>query len=138
MNEEIEKVCWHCYSDNAHFAIILEIINELKRKKISSSFKNILERLHVGSEIPEISEDQLKEVLNFAEKNNYIDHKSYKGNISYKLNDNYQLGECITCGEQIEESFKITPSIDQNLNQNFNEYVDIKTFQTLLHEVNSL
>ena len=137
-----EKVCWSCFCEDAHYAIIIEIIAELKKKKISSSFKNILERLHVGNEIPDISEELLGDVLDFAEKNDYVDIKTYKGNISYKVSDNYWQGECVTCGELIENSFTPPSNIkdkDQTFNnRNFHEYVDIKTFQILSEEVNAL
>ena len=137
-NEFPERVCWDCYCEDSNFAIILQIIAELKKKRISSSFKNILERLHVGKEIPEISEELLGDVLDFAEKNNYIDIRTYKGNIYYKVSDNYLQGDCITCSETIEDSLTAPPAIkDKNQNVN-NAYVDIKTFQILSQEVDLL
>ena len=137
-NEVPERVCWDCYCEDSNFAIILEIIAELKKKGISSSFKNILERLHVGQEIPEISEEILGDVLDFAEKNNYIDIKTYKGNTSYKVSDNYLQGDCVTCSESIEDCF-LAPSSIKHKNQNINnQYVGIKTFQILSQEVDVL
>ena len=140
-NEVPEKVCWSCYCEDAHYAIIIEIIAELKKKKISSSFKNILERLHFGNEKPEISEELLGDVLDFAEKNDYVVIKTYKRNISYKVSENYWQGDCVTCGDSIENSLTPPTIKDENQtfnNQNFHAYVDIKTFQVLSQEVTAL
>ena len=151
MSENLhQRVCWNCYGENTNFSIILEIINGLKHRHIASSQKNILERLKIGSELPEISVDQLNEVLLFAEKNKYIGVTTYKNNLSYKVNKDYLQGECVTCGELIENSVEETPSDTENHSLNLNdqsndgiyenqgediyknEYVDIRSFQILL------
>ena len=69
--------------ENTNFSIILEIINGLKHRHIAASQKNILERLNVGNEVPEISADQFNEVLLFAERKKYTDVKTCKNNLSY-------------------------------------------------------
>ena len=151
-----QRVCWNCYGENTNFSIILEIINGLKHRHIASSQKNILERLNIGSEVPEISAEQLNEVLLFAQKNKYIELKTYKNNLSYRVNTDYLIGECVSCGDLIENSVEGTPSDTENNISHINdegtdgiyrnqqediyknEYVNIKSFQILLNEVNSL
>ena len=141
MVDQLEKICWHCYGDNSHYVVTLEVINDLKRKKIKSSFDNINERLNVGNEIAAITEETLHEVLDFAEKNNYISAKSYRKSISYKVNDDYMDGECAACGSLIADSMKILyadletakEDVDDSLD---NDYFDI--FQLLVEDVTSL
>ena len=106
-----------------------------KKKKISSTFTNILDRINVGDEALEIAEDELQEILTFAERNSYISSKTYRNNISYKVNDNYLRGDCGVCGEEIKGGLVAT--LCQSQNQNI-EYVNLQTFQTLKEELNSL
>ena len=132
MNEQDERVCWKCYDGNSHLVVILDIINELKKKKISSNFNNLLERINVGDEVPEISEDLLKEVLNFAEENGFIISHTYKGNISYKVNDKLK-GEYCSCGEPLSSKLAISsPGF------NFSDHVDMPSFKTLVDDVKML
>ena len=143
MDDEHEKICWLCFGDNSHYVVILDIINDLKSKKIKTSFDIIHERLKVGLEIAAITEETLQEVLLFAEKSNYISTKSYKKSISYKVNDDYMDGECAACGSLIADSMKIIFADIETAKEDFNgylnnDYLNIKTFQTLVDDVNSL
>ena len=135
MDEEEGRVCWKCYGENDHLIVIFNVINELKKKKISSTFTNILDRINVGDEALEIAGDELQEILTFAERNSYISSKTYRNNISYKVNDNYLRGDCAVCGEEIKGG--LVASLSQLQNQNI-EYVNLQTFQTLKEELNSL
>ena len=136
MDEEEGRVCWKCYGENDHLVSIFNVINELKKKKISSTFKNISDRINVGDEALEITENELLEILTFAERNSYVDSKTYRNNISYKVNDKYSGGDCAVCGEEIKGG--LVASLRESNNQENTEYINLQTFQSLQQEVNSL
>ena len=110
-----------CTQKNAH----------AHRKKISSSFQNILERLNVGDESNVITEDLLEEIVAYATKCQYICTSSYKNNISYRINEKDIEFECIVCGE------KLSPYTENFLKRTV-EYVDRETFESLANEIYDL
>ena len=54
--------CWQCYKHNISFSVV-NVIDDLKRKKISSNFNNILDRMNAGEEQALLTKDDLREIL---------------------------------------------------------------------------
>ena len=47
---EKEVICWQCSEHHINFTYVLNVIAELKKKKISANLKNIEERLNAGED----------------------------------------------------------------------------------------
>ena len=125
--------CWQCYKHNVSFAYVLNIINDLKRKKISSNNNNILDRMNAGEEHNHLSNDDLREILDYASKATYVSSHTYNDNVSYRINDKQIDGECSKCGEKLcnftPETFPAKKGVD---------YVDHHVFESLAKEVSIL
>ena len=125
--------CWQCYKDNVSFAYVLNIISDLKRKKISSNNNNILDRMNAGEEHNHLSNDDLREILDYASKAKYVSSHTYNDNVSCRINDKQIDGECSKCGEKLcnftPETFPGKKEVD---------YVDRHVFESLAKEVNIL
>ena len=93
MSNEIS--CWQCSEHFNNFTYVLNIIIELKKKKISSSLENILDRLNVGEEPVFVSKSVLEDILAYALKSQYVCTSTYKNNISYRINDKDIGFQCI-------------------------------------------
>ena len=99
MAEAVEVCCWQCSEYNTNFKHVLNIIIELKKKKISANFKNIIDRIHVGDENNSISEENLGKLLKYACEKNYVCQHTYKNNVSYRVNGKELNGECDICAK---------------------------------------
>ena len=97
MAEAVYICYWQCSEYKTNFIHVLNIIIELKRKKISANFTNILHRLNAGDEINSISEEDLGKLLKFACDQNYICKYTYKNNVSYRVKEKDLDGECDIC-----------------------------------------
>ena len=115
-----------------NFSYILNIINELKKKKISANVKNILSRLNVGDEINEITMDILNNIILYALENEYVCKSTYNNNISYRVNEKPLNGECEICGEGL------SPYSCEDLTAKKAKYVDYETFETTIEEIKDL
>ena len=81
-----EGICWTCFDENSNLIIILDIFNELEKKKIRTNQNNILARINAGGELSsEFSERILKETLEFAEGNSYVTLCTYKNSLSFRV-----------------------------------------------------
>lgn len=127
MSSEIS--CWQCSEHCNKFSYVLNIIIELKKKKISSSFENILDRLNVGEEPVFIAKSLLEDILAYALKSLYLCTSTYKNNVSYRINDKEIDFQCINCGE------KLTPYTENYPSNRSVEYVDRETFESLAREI---
>ena len=121
-----EVNCWRCSKHYNNFTYVLNIIIELKKKKISSSFQNILERLNVGDEANFITESLLREILEYASLSHYVCTSTYKNNISYRINDKEIDVECASCGD------KLIPYTDNCFSKCSIDYVDYSNVQPTL------
>ena len=120
--------CWQCSEHFSNFTYVLIIIIELKKKKISSSVQNILDRLNVGEESNFITKSLLDDILDYASRSQYICTSTYKYNISYRINDKEINFECVNCGENLTPYTEI-------LSNRSTEYVDRETFESLAREI---
>ena len=68
--------------------IYLNAVVNLKKKKISSYFKNIHEKLNSGSELKSKSDDVLKGMINYCCEIRYLIMNTYNSNILYGINEN--------------------------------------------------
>ena len=50
MADAVYVCCWQCSEYNPIFTYVLNVINELRRKKISTNFTNILDRINIDKE----------------------------------------------------------------------------------------
>ena len=96
MAEAVEVCCWQCSEYHMNFPHVLNIIVELKKKKISANFNNILSRITAEDEINDIQDENLERLLQYACEYNYISKSNYKKNVSYRVNGNV-AGECDIC-----------------------------------------
>ena len=133
MSESDGKSCWQCYEHNVNFSYVLNIINELKKKKISSNIDNILDRLNVGDELNHITIEHLQEILDYACDAKYVSTHSYNKDISYCVNESELMDECSVCGD------KLCPYISENFPAKTTvEFVERHVFESLALEVKSL
>ena len=96
-----EVCCWQCSEYCVNIPYVLNAIIDLKKKKISSSFKNILDKLNAGDELNEITEELLTEILNFACNNKYVSTATYNNNTSYRVSNKHLGNSCNNCGETL-------------------------------------
>ena len=128
-----ERICWTCYGENSNLVVILDIINDLKKKKISANKKNILARINAEEEVwINIDERLLTEALEFAEENDYITSHTSRNNVSYRVTENAFEGDCVSCGEPI------TLIISDDASKfNFN-FIDPQVISSLVQDVKIL
>ena len=125
--------CWQCYKHNISFSFVLNVIGDLKRKKISSNFNHILDRMNAGEEQAPFTKDDLREILDYAVKAKCVSSSTYNDNISYRINDKQIDGECKNCGEKLYiytlETFPAKKEVD---------YADRHVFESLAKDVSVL
>ena len=78
----------------------MDAVADLKKKRISSSFKNILDRLNSSDELEKIIEETLTDILVYSCETEYLGKSTYNSNISYRINDKVS-GSCDLCGESL-------------------------------------
>ena len=130
---ESEACCWQCSEHNVFFVYILNVINDLKKKKISSNFENILDRFNVNDEYNNITKEQLEEILSYACKSKYVSTANYNTKLSYRVNDKDIEGACNICGE------KLLPYKTEDFPANkIVESITRDTFESLAYEIYDL
>ena len=97
MAEAVYICCWQCSEYKLKFIPILNIITELKRKKISTNYSNILHRSNVGEEKESISGGELGNILTFVCDQSYLCKYKYKNNVSYRVNEKDLDSVCDIC-----------------------------------------
>ena len=125
--------CWQCTEYCINFTHILNIIIELKKKKISSSFDNIFERINAGDEIVTITEDELTEILQYACDRKYVNTHKYNSKLSYRVNEKLSEEVCNFCGEiLVPYTYESTPA------ERVIDFIEMHTFNVLVNEVKAL
>ena len=95
----VDVSCWQCSEYHSNFPHILNIIIELKKKKISANLDNILDRIKVGDEINNISEESLRKF--FKCEQNYVSKYTYRYNVPCRVIANKLERECDICGNAL-------------------------------------
>ena len=128
------KICfWQCSEYNVNFSYILNAIKALKKRKISANFTNLLDKLNAGDELTAITEDLLKEILDYSFENKCISTHTYNANISYRINEKDIVGECNQCGEKLELDVPEKYPAQETV-----QLVDRNTFESLAEEVQKM
>ena len=59
-----EIICWQCSEHNLNFPYVLNTINELKKKRISTNFKNIEDKINEDEDF-NISSECIEALLGY-------------------------------------------------------------------------